>query len=196
MTSPAISPGDRLRNCAYIQLDSIRHTRGHGMIPAHRRPTDPFAAHPLSVSAAIAYEIYEFLVWEALLLDSHRYPEWSALLGKDLAYRCPGKPDAERSYNMTLWHLRKQLAVATAASAHTHRFLSNVLVTYGDCPEEFVVSSYILINYSHSGESDTKSFSVDRRDHLRRASNSFQIMRREVRMGHVAPEVRELVGPL
>jgi len=166
------------------------------MNPAHRNPSDPFAVHPLSVGSAIGYEIHEFLAWEALLLDGHRYPEWSALLAKDLAYRCPGRPDAERSYNMTLWHLRKQPAVAVASHAHTHRFLSNVLVTYGGAPEEFVVASYILINYSCSEHSDTEAFSVDRRDYLRRASNTFRIMRREVRMGHVSPEARELVGPL
>jgi 3-phenylpropionate/cinnamic acid dioxygenase small subunit len=167
------------------------------MNPAHRKPSDPFAVHPLSVSSAIGYEIHQFLAWEALLLDSRRYPEWSALLAKDLAYRCPGRPDAERSYNMTLWHLRKQSAVAVAADTHTHRFLSNVLVTYGDSQEEFVVSSYILINYSCSADSETKAFSVDRRDHLcRRASNMFRIMRREVRMGNISPEARELVGPL
>jgi 3-phenylpropionate/cinnamic acid dioxygenase small subunit len=166
------------------------------MNPAHRKPRDPFAVHPLSVTPATGYEIHEFLAWEALLLDRHRYQEWSALLATDLVYRCPGRPDAERSYNMTLWHLRKQPAVAVATDALTHRFLSNVLVTYGGCPEEFVVASYMLINYSYSGRSDTKAFSVDRRDHLRRAANSFRIRRREVRMGPVSPEARELVGPL
>ena len=166
------------------------------MNQVHRKPSDPFAVHPLPVSSEIGYEIHEFLAWEALLLDSRRYPEWSALLAKDLTYRCPGRPDAERSYNMTLWHLRKQPAVAVGAHTHTHRFLSNVIVTYGDSPEEFVVASYILINYSYPEHSDTKAFSVDRRDHLRRAPNTFRIMRREVRMGHISPEARESVGPL
>ena len=96
------------------------------MNPPHRKPSDPFAAGPLSVRSAIGYEIHEFLAWEALLLDSRRYSEWLALVAKGLAYRCPGRPDAERSYNMTLWHLRKQPAVAVAAYTHTHRFLSNL----------------------------------------------------------------------
>ncbi len=60
-----------------------------------------------------------------------RYSEWLALVAKGLAYRCPGRPDAERSYNMTPWHLRKQPAVAVAAYTQTHRFLSNLIVTYG-----------------------------------------------------------------
>jgi 3-phenylpropionate/cinnamic acid dioxygenase small subunit len=166
------------------------------MNPAHRKPGDPFAVHPLSVSSAIGYEIHEFLAWEALLLDGSRYPEWSALLAKDLAYRCPGRPDAERSYNMTLWHLRKQPAVAKTAHGHTHRFVSNVIVTHGDCSGEFAVASYILVNYSHPEHADTKAFTVDRRDHLLRVPNTFRIMRREVRMGHVSPDVRELIGLL
>jgi 3-phenylpropionate/cinnamic acid dioxygenase small subunit len=166
------------------------------MNPAQRKPRDPFAVHPLSVSSAIGYEIHEFLAWEALLLDSRRYCEWSALLAKDLAYRCPGRPDAERSYNMTLWHLRKPPAVAITAHSHTHRFVSNVIVAHGDYSEEFVVASYILVNYSHPEHADTKTFSVDRRDHLHRVSNTFRIMRREVRMGHVSPEARELIGLL
>jgi len=166
------------------------------MNPAHRKPSNPFAVHPLSVSSAIGYEIHEFLAWEALLLDSRRYSEWSALLAKDLAYRCPGRPDAERSYNMSLWHLRKQPAVAVTALTRTHRFVSNVIVTHGDCSDDFVVASYILVNYSHPEDADTKAFSVDRRDHLRRASNTFRVMGREVRMGHISPETRELVGLL
>jgi 3-phenylpropionate/cinnamic acid dioxygenase small subunit len=166
------------------------------MNPAHRKPSDPFAAHPLPVSSAIGYEIHEFLAWEALLLDSRRYREWSALLSKDLAYRCPGRPDAERSYNMTLWHLRTPPALSETTDARSHRLLTNVLVTYGDCADQFIVASYVLINYSQPGHSDSKSFSVDRRDYLRRVPNMFQIVRREVRMGDISPEVREWVGPL
>jgi ethylbenzene dioxygenase subunit beta len=166
------------------------------MSQALRKPSDPFAVPPLSIDSKTGYEIHEFLAWEALLLDNDRYPEWSALLAKDLAYRCPGRPDAQRSYNMTLWHLRKQPPVAVTAHTHTHRFLSNILITYGDRPGEFVVASYVLINYSYPGDSDTRTFSVDRRDNLCRVPNTFRIMRREVRMGDVSPEARELVGPV
>jgi 3-phenylpropionate/cinnamic acid dioxygenase small subunit len=166
------------------------------MNQAHRKPSDPFAVPPLSVDSAIGYEIHEFLAWEALLLDSHRYLEWSALLAKDLAYHCPGKPDAQRSYNMTISCLRRQPPAAVTAHTHTHRFLGNVLVTYGDRPGEFAVASYVLINYSYPGESDTKTFSLDRRDSLLRLTNTFRIIRREVRLGDVSPETREWVGPV
>ena len=163
-----------------------------------RRSGDPFATAPLRVSSTIGYEIQEFLAWEALLLDGRRYVEWLGLLSRDLVYSCPGCPDHERSYNLTLWHLRKHPSVTRQGDAHTHRLLGNVIVTYGDCPEEFAVASYVSVNYSLFEDRDVKTLTVGRRDRLRRGcgASGFQITRRDVRLGWMSPEIREYLGPL
>lgn len=169
-----------------------------GLNAEPRKSKDPFAAFPISVGSSVGYEIQEFLAWEALLLDHRRYAEWSALLAKDLVYRCLGRPDEESSYNFTLRHLRRQPeAAAQATSGHTHRFLSNVIVAHGIAHEEFAVSSYVLINYALPGEAILGTFAVERRDYLRRATcNTFRLMRRDIRMGLVSVQIRESVGPV
>src|SRR5262249_14699341 len=160
-------------NVRYFDSQPIT-TRGHamvmGLVTQRRNSSDPFAAYPLSVGPSVGYEIQEFLAWEALLLDNRRYAEWTALLAKNLAYCCPGRRDEERSHHFILCHLIARPAVPRETSAHTHRFLSNVIVSHGDCAEEFAVASYVLVHYSNPGESDTKVFTVDRRDRLRRTS--------------------------
>jgi 3-phenylpropionate/cinnamic acid dioxygenase small subunit len=162
------------------------------------KSSDPFASRPLFVGSSVGYEIQEFLAWEALLLDNHRYIEWRDLLAANLEYHCPGLPDDERSYNFTLWHLRRQpSSTAPEALAHTRRVVSNVIVIAGDSPMEFAVASYVMVNYSSPGELHMSAFTVGRRDYLRRTnSNSFLILRREIRMGRISPQTRELVGPL
>lgn len=163
-----------------------------------RRSSDPFATSPLRVSSAIGYEIHEFLAWEALLLDGRRYVEWLGLLSQDLVYSFPDCPDHECSYNLTLSHLRKHSSVTRQGNAHTHRLLGNVIVTYGDSPEEFAVASYVSVNYSRFEDRDVKTLTVGRRDRLRRScrARGFQITRRDVRLGWMSPEIRECLGPL
>lgn len=159
--------------------------------------TGPFSGSQLSVPPSVGYEVHEFLAWEALLLDNRRYPEWSALLARDFAYRCPERAEDERSYLFTLSRLRPQPVVAAqTALVLMHRCISNVIVSYGEHPDELTVSSYVLINYSMPDEPGTKILTVDRRDGLCRSANRFQILRREIRTASLSPQTRELLGPL
>lgn len=158
---------------------------------------DPFAGDRLPVSSSVGYEIQEFLSWEALLLDSRRYADWSELLARDFAYGCPGRPGEEQSHNCTthLFRARPE-AVTLKVLANTRRFLSNVIVAHGACPNEFAVASYVLIHYCRPEDTDTRVLTVSRRDGLLRVSNGFRILRRDIEPGRIPIETRELVGPL
>src|SRR6266436_8442322 len=82
---------------------------------------DTAALRPIPVSAAIGYDVHEFLAWEAFLLDHQRYGEWTALLSRDLRYRGPAElfaqPDEPhstpvdsrpvRDYNFILTRVRE-----------------------------------------------------------------------------------------
>jgi 3-phenylpropionate/cinnamic acid dioxygenase small subunit len=168
-----------------------------GLTTGRRDASASFELYPLTVSSSVGYEIHEFLAWEALLLDNRRYTQWMTLLGKDFTYRCLGRPDDERSYKLTLWHLRKRTQDQTSALvANTHRFVTNVIISHGPGPASYVVSSYVLVNYPGAEESDGGSVAVQRCDQLRRATDSFRIERRDLRMGPISPGTRELLGPL
>lgn len=158
---------------------------------------DPFAGDRLSISPSVGYEIQEFLSWEALLLDSRRYAEWSDLLAHDFAYGCPGRPEEERSHNGTMRLLRaRPQAVTLKVLANTRRFLSNVIVAHGACRNEFAVASYVLIHYCRPEDTDTRVLAFGRRDCLLRVPNGFRILRRDIESGRIPIETRELVGPL
>jgi hypothetical protein len=159
---------------------------------------DPFQGSPVLVNSGHGYNVQQFLAWEALLLDSKRQLEWIGLVAKDCVYRCPGQPEVERSWCAFVSRLRKAASTGTSpqTQVRTHRMLCNVLVSHGTRVDEFVASSYVLLNFHDPALTQGQILALGRRDLLCRVSNHrFVITRREVRMAPISPQTLELLGP-
>jgi 3-phenylpropionate/cinnamic acid dioxygenase small subunit len=171
------------------------------------------AARPISISSSVGYEIHEFLAWEALLLDHQRYGEWSTLLSTDLVYRCPVHLFADfpeqaqqppnhhlqdKDYDFVLSRVRameRELPTTEEGPLiRAHRLVTNVMASHADCSKEFAVTSYVLVTCSRENEPENKLLAVERRDCLRRVTDSFHIARREVRIARIPAEMRPSVN--
>ena len=176
------------------------------------RAGDNAGVRPIPVSSAVGYDVHEFLAWEAFLLDHRRYGEWAALLSRDLRYRGPAElfpePDEPhptsadmrpvRDYDFVLARVRE--LEGRLASEHTpvnsvsvHRLITNVMVSPADCSREFAVTSYVLVTGMRADEREERILTVERRDCLRRMSDSFQITRRDLRITGVPQDMRQWV---
>ena len=126
---------------------------------------------PMPVSSSVGYEIHEFLAWEAFLLDHQRYGEWIALLSRDLCYRGPAElfaqPGEPQSTPVDSRPVRDYNFILTRVRELEGRLAA-------DEPEE-------------------KILTAERRDCLRRMSDSFQITRRELRIARVPMQMRQWV---
>jgi 3-phenylpropionate/cinnamic acid dioxygenase small subunit len=142
---------------------------------------------PLPIASSVGYEIHEFLAWEALLLDNHRYDEWTGLLTTDLVYFSPGK---KWNHQTLLDAARQATREHASLASNTRRLVSNVIISPANCSREFSVNSYVLLMGARSGENESMWATVERRDCLRRTAQSFQISRREIRFIQSAAEPR------
>jgi ethylbenzene dioxygenase beta subunit len=148
----------------------------------------------LPLGVGIHHDIQHFLFREALLLDHERYEEWIELLAADVRYRTPVHfaraigvdppagaeyfEDDHRSLTSRIHQLRESGA-ATRATGHMRRLITNVIA----CPrrrDEYDVLSYLLIALGSPAENASWLLSAERHDHLRRAAQSFRIVRREI----------------
>lgn len=141
-------------------------------------------------------EIHDFLVEEAWLLDHDELDDWSALLADDLVYRMPVRRSVHRgegagfdplighfdedfeSMTARLERLRSDAAWAEDPPSRVRRFVSNVRVEATGSPDEFAVTSYLLVLRSRSTRPETDVLSMERHDVLRRDGGSFKIARR------------------
>ncbi|MEA3180340.1 MAG: hypothetical protein QOI59_3863 [Gammaproteobacteria bacterium] len=142
---------------------------------------------PLPIAASVGYEIHEFLAWEALLLDHHRYEEWTGLLTTDLVYLSPGK---KWNHEVLVSAARQATREHASLASHTRRLVSNVIISPADCSREFTVNSYVLLMGARPNENETKWATVERCDRLRRTAHAFQISRREIHFAQSAAEPR------
>ncbi len=145
-------------------------------------------------------QICEFLYEEALILDEIRLGEWVQRLAEDLVYTCPvrqtrGLKHQKESIVRTVMHFDEtyasirgrvgrltetQSAWAEDPPSRTRRFVSNVLVYATDRPDEYEVSSYMLVSRSRFDENNLMFLSGVRNDRLRRDGDSFKLARREI----------------
>jgi 3-phenylpropionate/cinnamic acid dioxygenase small subunit len=158
--------------------------------------TFPNSDLSLPATAGVYHDIQHFLFREAVLLDHRRFDEWTALLASDVVFRMPAgfareigmeSPagvdcfhDDRRAIATRIKRLQERTA-ACAAEHQTRRFISNVIV----CPcdrDEYNVLSYMLLTVSRVGEAQSKVFTTERYDRLRRCSRTFKIVRREIVM--------------
>jgi 3-phenylpropionate/cinnamic acid dioxygenase small subunit len=152
------------------------------------------------VGSALYNRIVEFMYEEAALLDQIRLQEWASRLAKDLVYTAPLRQtramdqqdstlvrsvqhfhDDWRSIMGRIMRLTgTKSAWAEDPPSRTRRLVTNVLVAKTAKPDEFSVTSYLLVTRSRFNSPEFDLISAERRDLLRQDGDSFQLARREI----------------
>ncbi|MDB5687938.1 MAG: ditA2 [Rhizorhabdus sp.] len=147
----------------------------------------------------ICGEIINFLVREAEMLDEDFHEEWLDLLAEDLVYRLPARNTLSRadgrgydpSHNLfdddkASMRMRVKRSVGIAAAydrdppPRTRRMVTNIAVHVTDTPDEFFVTSYILLLRSRFDDVTMDILSGRREDVLRRTDAGFMLARRTI----------------
>ncbi|MET0133343.1 MAG: aromatic-ring-hydroxylating dioxygenase subunit beta [Kibdelosporangium sp.] len=181
--------------------------------------TDPEAATAPPVAARAGqrvgsgdpayFELHDFLIDEAALLDDNRLEEWQRLLARDLVYRIPVRRilyrDQGPAFDPVMTHLDDDHEAMTrrirrlgSSSAWVEdppsimrRLVTNVRVTAVG-PQAFEVESCVLALRSHWTKSQFDLISMKRQDTLRRARETFEIARRTIYLDQSALETPNL----
>jgi 3-phenylpropionate/cinnamic acid dioxygenase small subunit len=154
----------------------------------------------LPVGSALYNRIVEFLYEEAALLDQIRLQEWGARLAADLIYTAPLREtrpmdQQSASFVRTVQHFHDdwrsvmgrimrltgtKSAWAEDPPSRTRRLVTNVMVAKTAKPDEFAVTSYLLVTRSRFNSPEYDLISAERRDILRQDGDSFKLARREI----------------
>ncbi len=150
------------------------------------------------VGMEMHYEVSQFLVWEAALLDEQRYAEWFELIADDVAYRMPVRPTLARGaggapgramahfdedhYTLSkrVQRLLSDRAWTEDPPSRTRRFVTNVRVAAGAGHDELDVHSYLLLFRSRLDVRPAEWISAARHDMLRKTGSGFLLARREI----------------
>lgn len=154
----------------------------------------------VAVGSAQYNRIVEFLYEEAALLDQIRLQEWAARLAPDLIYTAPLREtrpmdQQNSSFVRTVQHFHDdwrsvmgrvmrltgtKSAWAEDPPSRTRRLVTNVMVAKTAKPDEFAVTSYLLVTRSRFNSPEFDLISAERRDLLRQDGESFKLARREI----------------
>jgi 3-phenylpropionate/cinnamic acid dioxygenase small subunit len=154
----------------------------------------------IPVGSAVYGDIADFLYEEALLLDQLRLPEWLGCLAEDLTYTAPLRmtralKDQKASVVRGVMHFddtyrtlcgrvgrltRTSAAWAEDPPSRTRRLITNIMVDATDNPDEFEVTSYLLLTRSRFEEWEMSVLSAARHDLIRRVGNRLLLARREI----------------
>lgn len=156
----------------------------------------------LSTSTDTYWEVYEFLMHEAELLDGHREREWVELCTDDIVYRMPVRETRERGagdgFNESMYYfdetrgslelrvrrLETEYAWAEDPPSRTRHFVTNIRVAPGDEEDELLVRSNLLLYRSQGTDLHNDLISAERRDVLRRTDGGVRLARREILLDH------------
>lgn len=143
--------------------------------------------------------VVTFLYEEAMLLDHLRLKEWSDRLATDLVYTAPLRHtrlgvDHDKSFVRTVQHfhdnyrsilgrvmrLSGKSAWAEDPPSRTRRLITNVLVRETSDPNEFAVTSYLMMTRNRFNDDSVDVISCERRDIIRREEGgALKLARRE-----------------
>jgi 3-phenylpropionate/cinnamic acid dioxygenase small subunit len=163
------------------------------------QPGSPVGLKRVPVGAEIYNLAVTFLYEEATLLDQIRLQEWSERLDTDLIYTVPLRQtrlqseqvstvirsvqhyhDDYRSIMGRVLRLSGKSAWAEDPPSRTRRLVTNVFVEETANPDEYVVTSYLLLTRSRFNDDHVDIISGERRDVLRMTPGGFKLARREV----------------
>lgn len=154
---------------------------------------------PASSTLELHYEVSQFLIREAAILDQQRYAEWLELMTDDVVYRMPVTvtlardvvPAEKRTmdhFNEDRYTLSKRVqrllsdrAWTEDPPSRTRRFVTNVAVEAAPTNGEYRVQSYLLLFRSRLDVRPPEWVAAARRDVLRRTgAGNLGIARREI----------------
>lgn len=146
----------------------------------------------------LRYEIEQFLIEEAAMLDDGRFHEWLQLCTEDIHYTVPVRTSRERNNgdgNSTMMNhfdddyagletrivrLDTEYAWAEDPPSRTRHFVSNVRFHPASAADEYDVQSNILV-YRNRGDSPKHDLvSGERHDRIRRSETGLKLARRRV----------------
>ncbi len=155
------------------------------------------------MSIELWFEVQQFLVREARLIDDRRFEEWLELFTDDAVYWMPGrmnpwrsgavedsvtKPgelalfeDTKETLTTRIARLRTGMAWGEEPPSRTRHLITNVEVDPDPDPAQLRVRSNFLV-YRAQLETDKDFFIGSRDDTLRRVGGVLKIARRTLRM--------------
>jgi len=160
------------------------------------------------VAMVLWFEVYQFLVHEAALLDENCMEEWLGLLSEDISYEVPIRQTRRRTedpHPPDAWHMKEEIAslkmriarLATKSAwgedppSRTRRLIGNLRVAAAD-DITITATSNILIYYGRGDVSEHTILAAERHDVLLRSSNRLRLGRREVLLSHATLPVQSL----
>jgi 3-phenylpropionate/cinnamic acid dioxygenase small subunit len=165
------------------------------------------------VSIELWFEVQQFLVREARLIDDRRFEEWLDLFTDDAVYWMPGrtnpwrsgavedsitKPgelalfeDTKETLTTRIARLRTGMAWGEEPPSRTRHLITNVEVEPDPDPAQLRVRSNFLV-YRAQLERDKDFFIGTRDDTLRRVGGGLKIARRTLRMEDVVHDTKSL----
>jgi 3-phenylpropionate/cinnamic acid dioxygenase small subunit len=153
---------------------------------------------PTQVTDAVIREITDWLFAEAALLDSRKHREWFMLMAEDLRYVVPLRvtregaaetdvisgmchmDDDRAAIEVRVLRLETEYAWAEDPPSRCRHFITNIRVTPAPDPQEFQVSSNLLLYRTRGDNPRYDLLSGERKDVLRRVDGTYQLAQRVV----------------
>jgi PAH dioxygenase small subunit len=165
------------------------------------------AGAPVPLETRIAAQ--DFLIDEAHLLDSRRFPEWYSLFTDDVVYVAPVRntrrvghsnideeighfDENKASLGLRVRKLGTDVGWAEDPPSLTRRFVTNVKVEWGDAPDELKVRSNLLVFRSRGDRGQHDLLAAERNDVLRFDMSGFRIARRHILLDQVSLGTKNL----
>jgi 3-phenylpropionate/cinnamic acid dioxygenase small subunit len=166
----------------------------------------PFEIPPINLpkptDSITHYQVQQFLHLDAYLLDHNMLAEWLNILAPDLRYFVPirqtrERKDRDKEFSTKLGHMdddfqsiamrvHRLVNTGTAWSedpaSRVRRFVTNVSVWETGVLGEYDVVSYLMLTRNRFYQDDYHLLSAERIDRVRRKGESFELVKREVRM--------------
>ena len=152
----------------------------------------------IAIDANLHYEISQFLFAEAALIDAHDFSAWLELTTEDITYRIPVRITKEKrdgpnvdalgsfvledaeSLGTRIARLGTRSAWSDDPQSRTRHFISNVVISPADRPDELAVRSNLLFTRSRGEQIGNDVITAQRQDLIRRVGDQWKLARREV----------------
>lgn len=166
--------------------------------------TDSISLTEVEYGSTIHNQVTGWLIREARLLDHRQLDVWATYLAEDLVYKAPVRltrrvQDFDHEFGTTghfdddylsmMSRINRLTGTKSAWSedpaSRTRRFVTNVSVWETDTPDEYKVSSYLLLTRNRADARDYRQLSAERNDRLRWNGERFLLARRTILIDQV-----------
>lgn len=162
------------------------------------------------VNERIYYEISQFLIHEAELLDTGEFRAWYDLLADDLLYQVPVRvtletgqgpglinnmyhiDDDRHSLGLRIKRLETEYAWSERPPSRIRRFVTNIRVKPGHGEQEFQVKSNLLLYRGRGDSPDYEMLTGERQDVVRLENGNWRLGKRTVLLDQTTLPTRNL----